>query len=191
MQVGGQGTGQADRSAQGDGYDQDEVAVINGIIERSSLGWKKDAPVSWNTVPLDGNGTAIPYVKWGGSTQKQIEELSIVGSGLSDTLDVTGLSSLQYLDCNSNSLTGLDLTSLSNLQYLLCYDSPLQRLTLPGGKTLMIGIAPAGGGKVSIENVDITNQTMGLIPAAEAGYTFTVWSGDADGSGSPCPLTLD
>ncbi len=78
--------------------------------------WCTDAPLSeWYGVTVDSETGAVT-------------ELSLYSNNLVGDMDVSGLSSLTYLDCYRNSLTALDVSNLINLTYLSCYDNSLTAL---------------------------------------------------------------
>jgi len=100
--------------------DPGNVAVINDIIENNGLtGYAKDDISNWNFVIWDTN-------------DEYIVELDLSNKSLTGNLDLTGLTSLQYLGCYNNELTTLDLTGLTSLQELYCYDNQLTTLDLTG-----------------------------------------------------------
>ena len=130
-------------------YHPGDVAVVQGIIDRSSLGWNRDDPASWNTT--DEN---LPYLKWGESMPRRIKELRISNADLSGMLDVSGLTSLQILYCNNN---------------------PIQSLKLPGGEELTVNVNPASGGTVMFSHSGnlLGTKSVTLAATENAGYAFT------------------
>ena len=101
-------------------YHPDDVAVINSIIENNGLYWTPDDLTDW-----DG-------VLWNDASPKRIVSLRLSNLDLTGTLDVSGLTSLIYLDCNRNYLTSLDLSGLTSLIYLDCNRNYLTSLDLSG-----------------------------------------------------------
>ena len=84
-------------------YYADDIEVINNIIDDNGLDWEK-APEDGSSVPSDWEY----YVEWSeGPSNRRITQLSLWQLGLSGTLDVSGLSSLQELDCSENNLSEL------------------------------------------------------------------------------------
>ncbi|MCL2871408.1 MAG: protein phosphatase 1 regulatory subunit 42 [Betaproteobacteria bacterium] len=112
------------RAAPGD-YNTGDVAVINAIIANNGLNWTP-APSDGSSIPADWTG-----VTWSGITpDNRILTLTIDGENLTGTLDVSGLSSLESLDCSGNNLSALDVSGLTNLTELYCNDNSLTGLTL-------------------------------------------------------------
>ena len=65
-----------------------------------------------------------------------LQTLNCSRIGLTGTLDVTGLTSLQSLDCSRNSLTGLNVTGLTSLEILFCNSNSLTDLNVTGLSSL-------------------------------------------------------
>jgi Leucine-rich repeat (LRR) protein len=108
-------------------YNTGDIAVINTIIDDNGLGWTK-APTDGSLVPADWTG-----VKWdAATTSKRIIELNIYNENLSGTLNVSGLSNLEKLDCGNNNLTALNASGLSNLEILDCRINNLTTLNISG-----------------------------------------------------------
>lgn len=47
-----------------------------------------------------------------------------------ETLDISGLPNLQYLDCSMNELESLDIRSNTNLEWLVCNENSLTELDI-------------------------------------------------------------
>ncbi|NLH58709.1 MAG: hypothetical protein GX461_04740, partial [Clostridiales bacterium] len=93
-------------------YHVADIEVINNIIDDNGLDWEK-APEDGSSVPSDWDD----YVEWSeGPSNRRITQLSLWQLGLSGTLDVSGLSDLEWLSCSENNLSELDLSGLSYLQ---------------------------------------------------------------------------
>ncbi|HHU52939.1 MAG TPA: LPXTG cell wall anchor domain-containing protein [Clostridiaceae bacterium] len=101
-----------------------DIAVINGIIDaHQELGWVK-APEDGSYVPSVWDY----YITWsetGTPTGKRVEKLDFKYLGLSETLDVSGLTALTELYCFGNELKGLNLNNLPALQKLDCNNNIL------------------------------------------------------------------
>ena len=140
--------------------DPGNVAVINDIIENNGLtGYAKDDISNWNFVIWDTN-------------DEYIVELDLSNKSLTGNLDLTGLNSLQYLDCNDNQLTTLDVTGLTNLIHLDCRNNPLRTLQLPDNPGLTVQADPllkssSGSGTGSATIVD-SNRIIPQTPAQNA-----------------------
>ena len=94
-------------------YNASDVAVINAIIDDNGLGWTL-APADGSSIPSDWTG-----VEWStAATGKRVVELDLYFEGLSGKLDVSGLTDLEYLNCNINGLTALDVSKNTKLKEL-------------------------------------------------------------------------
>ncbi|MDR2231661.1 MAG: InlB B-repeat-containing protein [Tannerella sp.] len=104
-----------------DVYSAADIAVINEIIEENGLDWPK---ATGNVPPPEWTG-----ITWSsGSTGKRILSLDLSREALKDTLNVSGLTELQTLNCYNNNLTGLNVSGLDNLEALYCYSNKLEKL---------------------------------------------------------------
>jgi LPXTG-motif cell wall-anchored protein len=93
-------------------YNPGDIAVINGFIDNNSLALPK-APADGSSVPTEWLG----IVGWSSdATNMRVERLYITFKSMTGTLDVSGLSSLKYLYCHDNLLTGVVLNSTA--QYI-------------------------------------------------------------------------
>lgn len=105
-------------------YSKNDVAVINAIIDNNNLTATKDDPASWGS-----NGG---FAKWDDSSPKRITRLDLDNASLQGTLDVSGLSSLTWLDCTNNQLVTLNVSGLASLTTLSCGDNQLVTLDVSG-----------------------------------------------------------
>ena len=98
-------------------YNAADVAAINAIIDNNGLNWPKADPV---------DGVAVPSA-WSGVTwsNRRATGLSIYGKNLQGTLDVSSLTGLTSLSCQSNGLTALNVTGLTSLKTLNCSSNEL------------------------------------------------------------------
>ena len=101
-------------------YSKNDVDVINAIIDNNNLSATKDDPASWGS-----NGG---FAKWDDSSPKRITRLDLDNASLQGTLDVSGLSSLTWLDCTNNQLVTLNVSGLASLTTLICSDNQLGML---------------------------------------------------------------
>jgi len=122
----------------GDCYPGD-IAIINTIIENNSrLGWPL-CPYMDEDVKTDYNWMSMnwPGVWWSGdAADKRVIGLGLgwgeKGRGPLETLDVSGLTNLEWLTCSTNRLTELNVSGLAKLKWLVCYDNNLTELDLSG-----------------------------------------------------------
>lgn len=111
-------------------YNVDDIAVINNIIETYGLNWEK-ASEDGMSLPEDWERkTGIGIVWSNGEENKRVTSLSIGVESKDGTLDVSDLTELQILSCDSNNLNELNLTGLKKLEYLFCSENELSKLNL-------------------------------------------------------------
>ena len=112
-------------------YSKNDVDVINAIIDNNGLtGFDKDDPAGWSA-----SGNMI--VTWNSESPKRIDRLALNSKSLRGTLDVSGLTKLERLNCNSNQLTGLTVTGLASLTSLDCsYNRKLAELDVTSNTAL-------------------------------------------------------
>jgi uncharacterized repeat protein (TIGR02543 family) len=128
-------------------YNASDVAVINAIIENNGLNATKDDPAGWD------------FATWNDNAQdKRITELNLWGrSLLSGTLNVSGLTSLEWLDCSWSELTALDVSGLSALESLNCSLNELTSLTVTGCTAL--ATLDCGHNYLTLESITGLNDT--------------------------------
>lgn len=138
--------------ADGDGYCDADVEIINSLIHDNVLNWTKDDPESWNVSwgNVPGNDESIILdadVIWGieltGSdfaTGGNIDltslgdlysltSLSIRAAENITELDVSGLSDLHYFECRSNiNLGELNIDGMTSLRTLDCQSNGITSL---------------------------------------------------------------
>jgi gliding motility-associated-like protein len=83
--------------------------------------------LNWNTEADPGLWTGIT---WDNSMPKRVYYLWIKSMSLTGTLDVTELTNMTSLQCQSNKLTGLNISGLTNLHGLECYSNQLTNLNV-------------------------------------------------------------
>jgi len=113
-------------------YDNNDIAVINGIIDANGLNWTKCDVINDNDLPPDWEN-----VDWSeDTTPKRIIGLDINGLNWPDSdklkgaLDVSGLTALTALNCGFNELEALDVSGLTELGLLVCENNRLTTLDL-------------------------------------------------------------
>lgn len=115
-------------------YSGADVKVINKIIENNGLKWTQWT--SGQTPPADWKSF---YVSWNDASPKRITKLDIGMKNLTGTLDVSGLSALEDLDCGLNrDLTGLNVKGLTSLKKIICWTTGLKTLDVSGLTSLEI-----------------------------------------------------
>ena len=115
-------------------YNPGDIAVINAIIENNGLDWP---PCPYEDGDLGADpawmATNWPGVQWSeDATDRRVAELYLFEWGLTGLLDLSGLTSLERLDCYGNNLTELNLSGLTNLWELGCGNNNLTALDLSG-----------------------------------------------------------
>ncbi|MCL2339296.1 MAG: hypothetical protein FWC59_00100 [Actinomycetia bacterium] len=110
------------------GYEDQDVLAINNIITNNGLSALPNDPAGWASAGI---------VTWDGATPptpQRITILSLNSSGLTGSMDVSGLTALEELYCNNNSLTDINVSGLNNLTIMDCGHNSLTALdvsTLP------------------------------------------------------------
>ena len=89
---------------------------INSIINTNGLKWTPANPADGSVVPEGWTG-----VTWSAdATNKRITKLNVYSKGLTGALDVSDLTALVRLICESNQLTSLDVSNLTAFERLDC-----------------------------------------------------------------------
>ena len=97
-------------------YNAGDIAVINSIINTNGLKWTPANPADGSVVPEGWTG-----VTWSAdATNKRITKLNVYSKGLTGALDVSDLTALVRLICESNQLTSLDVSNLTAFERLDC-----------------------------------------------------------------------
>ena len=108
-----------ENDANGDGYHDGDVAVINGLIENNGLNWVKDDIENWSGI------------SWG-REKYRVEGLYL--SDLSRTLlgelDVSALTALTVLHCTHEDITALDVSGNTALTRLLLTGTDITELDI-------------------------------------------------------------
>jgi hypothetical protein len=115
--------------------------------------WKALDAASFQTFTVGVNPDALPFTAsmttdalssspiWASAVNNVLffgrSTLSLVNQAAIVSLDVSGLSALVYLDCDTNQLTTLDVSGLSALVYLECYTNQLTTLDVSGLSALV------------------------------------------------------
>ena len=132
-------------------YNPGDIAVINRIIDINGLGLEPADPADGSYIPESWD---VGTVMWSGRDfDSRVIYLRLSNCNLTGTLDVSGLTQLQYLDCSNydyyqglsimsasigglgddgNQLTALNVSGLANLEYLDCSGNQLAALDLSG-----------------------------------------------------------
>ena len=102
-------------------YNPGDIEAVNKII--ADNGWNKTP----YTDPTYNSDPPWSGVYWSAdATNKRITHLFLfpLTPKLTGTLDVTALTGMVKLDCQSNSLSGINVSGLTNLTELQCNDNP-------------------------------------------------------------------
>lgn len=81
------------------------------------LGWNVDNPATWPVWSIIDD-------------ENRLKSISLYSKDLYGTLDLSGCTALETLNCYNNHLTKLDLSGCNKLTELLCYRNDLTELTL-------------------------------------------------------------
>ncbi|MDR2971066.1 MAG: T9SS type A sorting domain-containing protein [Bacteroidales bacterium] len=113
-------------------YNTGDIAVINAVIDNNGLAWEK-APEDGSSVPADWAPDFYSGVEWTtDATNKRIVTFSPYEKDLTGTLNVSGLSNLEILNCAINNLTAINIAGLNNLKSLICYTNKLTEINVSG-----------------------------------------------------------
>ncbi len=137
-------------------------------------------------------------------------------AGPLETLNMSGCSSLVYVDCVNNSITSLNVSGCTNLQTLYCFSNeietldvegfndltvldcvfnPFKSLTLPDGRTLTVNVNPAGAGDVYLTGTAyygiLDGPGITLTATGKLDYDFDSWTGDKLGSDAALSFNFD
>ena len=89
------------------------------------------AEVIQMTVPYDSGISSLAGIE----RFVNIQNLTFAGNNV-ETIDLTPLSDLHYLNCNTNDITSIDLSQNTKLGHLICYDNLLAELDLSNNPEL-------------------------------------------------------
>ena len=93
-------------------YDPVAVAIINGMIDNNNFYGTKNDPANWE------------FTTWDDSVPKQLINFSSMGNmsstRLTGAVSFSGLTSLVHLEISENRLTTLDVSGCTALEYLNC-----------------------------------------------------------------------
>ena len=81
---------------------------------------------------LLGDGTEPDDVRLTWNAEKRLIAIYAESASLDGTLDLTGLTELEYLNCFDNALEALIISELTNLKQLYCYGNELETLVVSG-----------------------------------------------------------
>ncbi len=103
-----------------------DIAVINGMIDNNSLRWEK--------APEDGSSLPASWSKviWTKDPPKRVLQLDLYSKNLSGSLDLTGLTALEVVNCGRGRLNSLDVSDLAALKFLFCQENELASLKVSG-----------------------------------------------------------
>ena len=161
--------------ADGDGYHDGDVAVINRMIKENGLKASPDSLKEWK------------FVEW--QTRDNLNRatgLDIYDRGLTGGLTLTGLDQLYRLHCERNSLTKIDLTGLTGLtprfNSTYCSGNDFSEFIAVNGHKLTILPPEGGGGTIRVEEYEPYTNSIKVKGYADAGYEFQKWTQLPDGA---------
>ena len=94
-------------------FHPDDIAVINDIINTNGLDLPT-APEDGSTIPDEWHDKSI----WDWDSPRRVIILNLKDSGLTGSLDVSGLPKLETLNCSNNQLTELALNETVSYEHL-------------------------------------------------------------------------
>ncbi len=109
-------------------YHTGDIAAINSIIDTNEPTGMTKAPSDGSLSPDDWKN--IVYWDYS-STPRRVNALSLVSKDLSGTLDLTGLPYLTHVYCNNNEeLTGINVSGMTSLEWLECNNNQLSAINV-------------------------------------------------------------
>jgi len=112
-------------------YNQGDIDAINGMIDNNNLGWPK-APDDGATADAAWMASNWPGVTWSATPDARITYLNLNSKALTGTLNMSGLASMEGLECHSNTLTALNMSGLTAMTFLDCSGNLLTSLNVSG-----------------------------------------------------------
>ena len=103
----------------------DEEGIKNG--EKLSGSYDPNDPETWGT---SYDGDRFQWITVNG--EQRVSHINVHASQLCGSLNISGCTALQRLDCNSNNLTELDISGCLALQTLYCNSNNLTELDASG-----------------------------------------------------------
>lgn len=108
------------------GYDLNDVAIINNIIEDTGMAYQTNRPDQWD------------FVVWKEKDNvKRATELQLSNKGMTGALDITGLTELVVLDCSHNQLTALIGFDIPNMHVFNCSYNLLERIDVEAADSIV------------------------------------------------------
>lgn len=161
--------------ADGDGYHDGDVAVINRMIRENGLAASPDSPEEWK------------FVEWQiRDNLNRATGLEIADRGLTGSLTLTGLDQLYRLNCMRNKLTKIDLTGLTGLTPSFnstnCRGNDFSEFIAVNGHKLTILPPEGGGGTIRVEEYEPQTNSIKVKGYPDAGYEFQKWTQLPDGA---------
>ncbi|HIW84592.1 MAG TPA: hypothetical protein H9873_09745 [Candidatus Dorea gallistercoris] len=143
--------------ANDDGYYDNDVAVINSLITNHGLNLTPDSPEEWESIIQEPTPPVVTWVTAddglkhvgnfnlnvnsvaGGlkgnvdlTALSEVTEVWVVGQQELTGLNVSGLSKLTRLTCQSNQISSLNVSGAGNLEYLDCQSNQISSLDVSG-----------------------------------------------------------
>ena len=111
-------------------YHIGDIAIINNMITNHGLN-EISAQVDGSSLP---NGwlwsEMVGFVDWSNEIPRRVTRLRLPFRGMTGSLDLTGLTSLERLYLSNNQLTSIDVSGLLNLQWLNASNNQLANINL-------------------------------------------------------------
>jgi Leucine-rich repeat (LRR) protein len=113
-----------------DAHDVDKLLGIKAANPQSNLNWSENSYASWEGCSWQADNDHIKHLT-------QIATSFPNFNNNLTTLDISGCTNLQWLDCRNNQLTSLNVSGLTNLQSLDCMNNQLSSLNVSGCTNLL------------------------------------------------------
>lgn len=109
-----------------------DISVINNLIENNGLDLPK-APADGSAVPAEwewhSNRWGYVGIEWTDTeSNRQITRIALPDSGLYGTVQLRGLTELEYLSCEDNAISRLDVSACSELYWLYCDNNKITEI---------------------------------------------------------------
>ena len=171
-----------------EGYDHHDYQKLVTFLEYADGGVKNGKKISGNYDPAQPWTWLITWQNIEGTNR--VTEIVWWYKELTGSLDVSGCSSLQTLDCSSNQLTSLNISGCPVLDYLRCRSNRLTFSSLPKFSGTIYTYHPQDPLPIGVGGKIAAGATVNLSAEAVIDGTATTFTWK-DSTGAPINPTTD